>query len=690
MNLSGIPPPKAGQSLTRLLSVTVDGPSGPMIVRRKKLFYSKEMVCDFCQRKEHTIKFCPCLPTRPDEGDREQFVEDLMNSPRQQVLDYEGLSWEQAWEKAESLGLKLNEGNPWKDDVSAESHLRSKLGWWKAIGADRTVLSWIAYGVESRFVTPLPRVAFDNVPTRSLLHEAFIDREQEKHIADGLIREIHPGEAHIVHPMHVHEHNKKLRLVDDKRFTNAYEASPRFKMQSLEKDIPRVVQPDYVLFTKDLEKAYYKMMMSKKSRKYQCRYWKGKYFECLCLLFGGTTAPFVFTKLCRPMVRFLGAILASLLNYIDDWLFGARLADLSRLKTLVNKMFLFLGWVFNEKGEEGIIVKFLGYLVDASKREFTVPPEKIERTVATIKKLMMISAEGREVRTDDIQSLLGTLGSMRLAIPSIPVWTRELYSPWRGGALCESSSTVSLTLPMAAELEMILTLLHKKNAGPFMSQQWEVDVFVDSSEIGWGATVLGEQLGGVFPSSLIGTSSTLRELSGLLGCAQHSNVREWIRNKVVRWNLDSKPSVANLENGGGPVATLCAVIKLLWLEWESLGVTSVFRWLPRETMEMRRVDEASKALSFWLKPELQVELSRSFEREFISVSYNQIANAIECILARRRRCALVVPRWEAKSWWPVLVRSSSAIIPIGRHCIMFVSSLVFKPVDWNFCAAVFF
>ena len=47
---------------------------------------------------------------------------------------------------------------------------------------------------------------------------------------------------------------------------------------------------------------------------------------------------------------------------------------------------------------------------------------------------------------------------------------------------------MSLTVPMAAELEMILTLLHKKNAGPFMSQQWEVDVFVDSSEIGWGAS----------------------------------------------------------------------------------------------------------------------------------------------------------------------------------------------------------
>jgi hypothetical protein len=196
---------------------------------------------------------------------------------------------------------------------------------------------------------------------------------------------------------------------------------------------------------------------------------------------------------------------------------------------------------------------------------------------------------------------------------------------------------------MTREMEMILVLMEKKNAGPFMSQQWEVDVFVDSSEIGWGATILGVNVGDVFSSSLIGTSSTLRELSGLLGCSRHPVVKEWIRGKVVRWNLDSKPSVANLVKGGGPVLALCAVVKQLWLDWEALSVTPTFRWLPRETMEMRRVDEASKALSFWLKPDIQAELSLKFRREFLSVSYNQIANTIECILTMKRRRALVVP-----------------------------------------------
>ena len=132
-----------------------------------------------------------------------------------------------------------------------------------------------------------------------------------------------------------------------------------------------------------------------------------------------------------------------------------------------------------------------------------------------MKLLTTISSEGREVKLTDLQSLLGTLGSMRLAIQSIPVWTRELFSPWKGGAVYEPGATVALTTPMTRELNMVLTMLQKSNSGPFMSQQWEVDVFVDSSEIGWGATVLGEQVGDVFPAWLIGTSSTMRELNGL-------------------------------------------------------------------------------------------------------------------------------------------------------------------------------
>src|SRR5688572_4309023 len=46
-------------------------------------------------------------------------------------------------------------------------------------------------------------------------------------------------------------------------------------------------------------------------------------FKSLVLLFGFCQAPFVFTKVCRVIVRFCGALLIHVLNFVDDFLFSA-------------------------------------------------------------------------------------------------------------------------------------------------------------------------------------------------------------------------------------------------------------------------------------------------------------------------------------------------------------------------------
>ena len=100
----GPPPPRARQSLSSLLSFSVQGPQGQVVMRKKKLFNAKGMKCDFCQRLEHTIYFCPSLPTRPDISDRESYVEELLDSPRRRASEYDGMSWEEAGLKVDSLG----------------------------------------------------------------------------------------------------------------------------------------------------------------------------------------------------------------------------------------------------------------------------------------------------------------------------------------------------------------------------------------------------------------------------------------------------------------------------------------------------------------------------------------------------------------------------------------------------------
>ena len=58
-----------------------------------------------------------------------------------------------------------------------------------------------------------------------------------------------------------------------------------FKMQTLDRDIPNLVSPGDYMLTRDLEKACYKIPIERDSTKYQCFYWKGKFYKARSTVF---------------------------------------------------------------------------------------------------------------------------------------------------------------------------------------------------------------------------------------------------------------------------------------------------------------------------------------------------------------------------------------------------------------------
>ena len=59
-------------------------------------------------------------------------------------------------------GETWNVGNPWEGSEFIYDRLRARLGFWKAIGASDSVISWLGYGVPMKFVSPPPFLAFVN------------------------------------------------------------------------------------------------------------------------------------------------------------------------------------------------------------------------------------------------------------------------------------------------------------------------------------------------------------------------------------------------------------------------------------------------------------------------------------------------------------------------------------------------
>ena len=88
-------------------------------------------------------------------------MERVLALPRVKTNAFAGMEREQAFAHMEKKGRAWNVGNPW---VGAKIYdqLRAKLGYWRAIGASDSVISWLGYGVPMKFIREPRYLVFEN------------------------------------------------------------------------------------------------------------------------------------------------------------------------------------------------------------------------------------------------------------------------------------------------------------------------------------------------------------------------------------------------------------------------------------------------------------------------------------------------------------------------------------------------
>jgi len=453
-------------------------------------------------------------------------------------------------------------------------------------------------------------------------------------------------------------------------------------MASVKADVPNLVRPGNVEKTKDFEKAYYYVPVAKTAMPYLASLFEGLFYLSMVMLFGMCQAPFYFTKICRPIVRLFGALRTPALNYIDDWFWSIPELRLEGVRRFIRLLFHMLGWKFNAKGEEGVGVKFLGFIVDSVRRMFVVPAERASAVRDALRNFQLAAASHKAVQRKDVEKALGSVISMAIAIPGVRVWCRALYALVDGPGC---SSSVVLSLIAQKEIEVLIFLLTFSNGSPFLDPIRDVSMWVDSGEIGWGASVAGVEARGQFASNIIGTSSTFRELTGLLLAMDHPRVRAKLAGRTVELNMDSMCSVRNLIKGGGPVPALVGIIKLIWLACRSSDIHLLPVWRRRTEAMMQRVDALSKQCTKWSLSELfKISIHRAFGLVPWMPDLARSGPVVASVVRDGIPAILVLPRWEAQSWWTMAV----------THCVLLQdappTSYVFHPNDvglpqWSFC-----
>ena len=651
----------------------------------KKWFAKHKLYCAFCTKVGHTRDFCPLRPTVVSREKEIPFVQKLLSTPRVKAQTFFGMTKEKALEVVIENGEKLNVGNPWAGSEKIYDRLRRELGYWKAMGANNSVLSWLGYGIPIRFVREPKHLAFPNHTIRDPEAVAYMAKDMAKHISTGCFVLAPKGSVKMANPVLVIQQNKKWRRCDDCRYGNSFQAQAQFRMAALGRDIPIITKTGDEAITRDLEKAYYKIPMSEEARAYMAFEWGGKYYLSMVMLFGMCQAPLYFTRVCKELAAFFGALKVPNLHYIDDWYWPVKEGSIPDMSSYVLKFFTRLGWSFNEKGEEGVLVRLLGFVVDLVGRKFVVPKEKREATLTLLNEHRLAARAG-EVEVKPLQRLMGQVISMTLAIPSVKVWCRELFSQV-SRATDQHTLRMVLSEKALEELMELSVLLTFSEGSPFIHPASDIEVWVDSGEAGWGAhTSTGVQARDWFDSFWIGKSSTARELKGLLMAIKAMSTH--LKGKVVKLNMDSMCAVRNIIKGGGPVSELRELIKELWHLCKSLTIQLVPNWLRRCEQGMVVADRLSKTATSW-------ELTQAFrtateEKLGMDVIFPDVADAKATLMraiATGWRGALVLPVWRSQPWWP-MVMDTTKLHEVVDNAVAIVPNLFGMP-RWDFVVAEF-
>jgi hypothetical protein len=277
----------------------------------KKLFdIHSAGTCTRCGLKGHDFGFCPFRSTRVPKEEQSPFMEELLRMDLFDISVYAGMEPEEAKEFLFNNG---EERNPWRDSRRSRDNLRKNLGFWYFIGTPKNVLSWLGYGLMLRCLQAPQRLEFSNHPSCAQ-HLAFVEAEVRAQAKSGRFAEVSEDEIEVCNPIHVDESVKadgstKLRICNDNRYVNGHLAHMCFRMETLERSVPAVVEPGDFLASADIGKAYYQVWMHESAWPLQGLRIRGHYYQGRVLLFGGSQAPWVFTKINKPSLSFFRVLL---------------------------------------------------------------------------------------------------------------------------------------------------------------------------------------------------------------------------------------------------------------------------------------------------------------------------------------------------------------------------------------------
>lgn len=600
--------------------------------------------------------------------------------------------------------------------VIVKGKLKQNISFWRKIGASGFILDIIENGYKIPFFSEPPSTFAKN-NNSAIQHCDFVTSSIKELEEKELIARCHIRPT-VINPLTVSvQKNGKKRLILDLRAVNKHIWKQKVKFEDIKTALLYVKQHSW-MFKFDIHSAYHHIEIFTEHTTYLGFSWEidneVHWFRFLVLPFGLSSAPYVFTKLSRPLVKKWRGEGIRIVLYLDDGFGTGENSNIA--STCSNKVKLDIlqsGFILNEDKSIWQPVQtltWLGYTLNTFTGLISINPDRLETVLQTIDSIKsQISSRG-SVSVRKLASFVGKIISMSLVIGNVAqIMTRSLSVVIAGTE--NWNSRVLLTAENAMQIDF-----WKRNLFYLNSRKIIYDpscsriVYSDASGTGFGGYIVHTQhseVHGMWTAIEKTKSSTWRELQAVYKILLAS--KNDLLGHKVKWFTDNKNVVNIVKKGSMKLDLQNVALKIFQFCMEN-SISIDTEWVPREFNDY--ADYISNIIDYddwsisdtvfrnlnckwgpfevdWFASDHNNKLDCFFSRFSVPSSSGVDAFSYDwsgqngwfvpppCIMARvllkimqsEMTCTLIFPLWRSANYWPIVCPDGVHFIPEIVECI---------------------
>lgn len=325
-------------------------------------------------------------------------------------------------------------------------------------------------------------------PIFSIAEKQQIETSVQKLLNLKAVSQVLPSKDQFLSPIFlIPKPDGTKRLILNLKSFNKFVSTPHFKLED-NKTVVRIIEKGYFMASIDLKDAYFLVPVYKPHRKYLRFTFNGCVYQYNVMPFGLNCAPFVFTKLMKPVLSVLRSRGHLSVLYLDDFLLlgHSYVRCISNIKDTLG-LLESLGFVVNFEKSHLIPsqqIRYLGFIYNSQSMAISLPSEKTSRLLELIERFLTT----KRCKIRDFARFIGTLISVSPAIKYGYVYTK-LFERHKFLALRSAGGNYNAIMSISDILIPDFTWWKEKIPTAHNSikiSNFSMEIYSDASGTGWG------------------------------------------------------------------------------------------------------------------------------------------------------------------------------------------------------------